>query len=129
MAKYTLNKSHRKVAIKVSAVDAAETIDLQTDLKLADETLGATQVVNILSMSWTGAVGSKAIVSRGGTNIAILHGDSSDSIDFVDTDYVESVQNDKDIVVTVTGEMHVYILMRKQAGYVVADAQQYSTLP
>lgn len=131
MAKHILKLTDKKVAVKVNGADATETITLGVDCKLEAETLGETQSVSILSITWMGATGAYATITRGTSTvpIAIVQGECATTIDFAGSEFSESVTPTEDIKIVTSGDMQVYLLLRKDAGYSTADAQQYTTLP
>ena len=129
MAKHILKKTNRKVAIKVAGTGVTETITLATDCKGAGETLLESQSVEIVSVRWTGAPDATATITRDGTTILVLQANAAGDFDMSDAEYQDSVNSGDDIVVTTTGEMQVYLLLRKAAGYFIDDPQQYSALP
>lgn len=117
MAKHILKKTEKKVAVKIAGAGVTETISLDEDLLKDNEELSEIQKANIVSLAWTGAADATATITRGGTVINILQANAARKIEFVDTEYTDSVENDKDLVVTTTGDMQVYIVLRKQSGY------------
>lgn len=129
MAKHILKKTNRKVAVKVSGTGVTETITLATDCKGTNETLLEQQSVEIVSMTWTGATDATATITRDGDTVLILQANAAGRIDLSEAEYLESINSGNDIVVTTSGEMQVYLLLRKSAGYFIEDAQQYSELP
>ena len=119
VAKTILKKTHQEACVKVAGTAASATIDLQTDILLSSQALdGATQTVNIVGVSWTGAVGSTITVARNGVTILTLAGEAAAEFDFNACGYVDSVENTSDIVVTIAGaEAQVYLVLRKVGGY------------
>lgn len=119
MAKTILRKTETKVAVKLYGTTLNETVSLDTDCLATTEalTVGGTPTVNILSMRWMGGVGAVATITRGGVVIATLQGDSAGDMDFLDQEYCDSISNTSDLVVTSTGLMQVYLLLRKVSGY------------
>ena len=59
----------------------------------------------------------------------VLQGNAASVLDFTDAEYNENIQSDQNIVVTTSGEMAVYLVLRKESGYILADPQQYTALP
>lgn len=119
MAKTILKKTESKVAVKLHGTTLNETVSLATDCLAATEalTVGGTPTVNILGMHWCGAADAVATITRGGVKVAILQANSSGELMFLDTDFADTVGNTSDIVVTSTGEMQVWLLLRKVTGY------------
>jgi len=129
MAKHILKKTNRKVAVKIAGASANDTISLAVDCKHADETLEATQNVTIQHVKWTGAAGATATITRNETVIMVLQGDAASELDFTDAEYIDNVESSEDINVVTSGEMAVYLVLRKENGYTTADPQQYTALP
>jgi UDP-N-acetylglucosamine transferase subunit ALG13 len=129
MAKNILKKTNKKVAVKIAGNAANDTISLNVDCKHADETLGSTQRVSIQSVKWTGAADAIATITRNSVVIMVLQGNAASVLDFTDAEYNENIQSDQNIVVTTSGEMAVYLVLRKESGYILADPQQYTALP
>jgi UDP-N-acetylglucosamine transferase subunit ALG13 len=129
MAKNILKKTNKKVAVKIAGNAANDTISLNVDCKHADETLGSTQRVSIQSVKWTGAADAIATITRNSVVIMVLQGNAASILDFTDAEYNENIQSDQNIVVTTSGEMAVYLVLRKESGYILADPQQYTALP
>ena len=117
MSKVILKKTNRKVAVKVYGTGVSETISLATDCITNRETLDTTQEVNILQIIYSGAPGATATITRNGVIILSMSGDSVGSFDFNGSDFTESIENSSDIVVTTTGLMQVYLVLRKDGGY------------
>jgi UDP-N-acetylglucosamine transferase subunit ALG13 len=129
MAKNILKKTNKKVAVKIAGNAANDTISLNVDCKHADETLGSTQRVSIQSVKWTGAADAIATITRNSVVIMVLQANAASVLDFTDAEYNENIQSDQNIVVTTSGEMAVYLVLRKESGYTLADPQQYTALP
>jgi hypothetical protein len=119
MAKTILKKTESKVAIKLYGTDINETITLATDCLAGTEalTVGGTPAVNILSMHWAGAADGAATITRNGVVVATLLGQASGELLFQDSDFTDTINNTSDIVVTSTGVMQVWMLLRKAGGY------------
>jgi hypothetical protein len=119
MAKTILRKTESKVAVKLYGSGLNETITLNSDCLATTEalTVGGTPTVNILSMHWSGAADAIATITRGATVIATLQANSTGELVFLDAEFSDSVNNTNDIVVTSTGIMQVWLLLRKVTGY------------
>jgi len=118
--KSVLKKTTNKTVVRITATTAADeaTIDLQTDCKLTNETLGETQAVNIVVASFTGT--SVALV-RNGVTVANFVGNGTHEIpQFAITD-----QNTHDIVVTFGGAGTLFVELSKVSGFntPIEDAQ------
>lgn len=117
MAKTILKKSGAKIAVKLHGTDLGETITLNSDCLVASEALSGTQRANIISMHWCGAADAFATITRNSVKIAILQANATGQLTFYDTDFTDSIENESDIVVTSSGEMQVWIVLRKVSGY------------
>jgi hypothetical protein len=119
MAKTILKKTESKVAVKLYGADLNETITLATDCLAATEalTVGGTPAVNILSMHWTGAADAEATITRGGVIVATLRAEAANALMFIDSDFTDTIGNTSNIVVTSTGLMQIWLLLRKAGGY------------
>lgn len=117
MNKTILRKTPQKVAVKVEGTNGSSTITLATDLLHATEVVDGTPAVNILGMHWTGDADGVATITRNSKRIATLSGQASGEILFSDSEFVENIENTSDIVITTTGQMEVWLLLRKQDGY------------
>ena len=120
MAKTILKKTESKVAVKLWGTTMNETITLNSDCLASTELLtggASVPTVNILSMHWAGGAGAFATITRNSVVIATLNGDSPGELMFLDTDFSDSIENTSNIVVTSTGLMQVWMLLRKVSGY------------
>jgi hypothetical protein len=119
MAKTILKKTESKVAVKLYGTDLNETVTLATDCLAGTEalTVGGTPTVNILAMHWTGAADGAATITRNGVVIATLLGSAGGELLFQDSDFTDSIGNTSNLVITSTGLMQVWILLRKVTGY------------
>jgi hypothetical protein len=119
MAKTILKKTESKVAVKLYGTSLNETVSLNADCLASTEalTVGGTPTVNILAMHWTGAADGVATITRDGIVIATLLGSAGGELLFQDSDFTDSIGNTYNIVVTSTGLMQVWLLLRKAGGY------------
>lgn len=119
MAKNILRKTESKVAVKLHGTGLNETVTLNSDCLASTEALtaGGTPTVNILGLHWSGAADAVATITRNSVVIATLQANASGELLFADSEFTESIENTSDIVVTSTGLMQVWILLRKVAGY------------
>lgn len=119
MAKNILRKTESKVAVKLHGTGLNETVTLNADCLASTEALtaGGTPTVNILGLHWSGAADAVATITRNSVVIATLQANASGELLFADSEFTESIENTSDIVVTSTGLMQVWILLRKVAGY------------
>lgn len=115
MAKYVLKANQQKAVIAV-VLDAAgsETIDLQTDLLCASQTVsGATQTVDIDAIKFNVQPTELATVTRNAVNVLQLYGTDHWQFD----GYAVNQQNTQDIVVTLAGAGTVILELAKKNGY------------
>ena len=114
-----LKNTNQEAIVKVAGTAGSATIDLQTTILAATQALdGATQTVNLVSMSYTGLTGATVTIARNGTNIITAYAEGSDTLDFAGMGFVDTVQNTQDIVVTIAGaEAQCYLTLRKVGGY------------
>ena len=118
MAKTILRKTPQKVAVKVAGGAGADTITLATDCLHTTEVVSGTPAVNILGLHWSGAAAGVATISRNSVTISTLLGATGGELLFVDSEFVDNVNNTSDIVVTISGgQMEVWMLLRKADGY------------
>ena len=119
MAKTILKKTESKVAVKLYGTSLNETVALATDCLASTEalTVGGTPTVNILAMHWSGGADAEATITRGDVVIATLRAESANTLRFQDSDFTDTIGNTSDIVVTSTGLMQVWLLLRKVTGY------------
>lgn len=118
--KSVLKKTTNKVTVRITATTAADTatIDLQTDCKMTNETLGDTQAVNIALASYCG---TSAKLVRNSVTVADFIGNGNHEIPtFTITD-----QNTHDIVVTFGGAGTLFLELTKVSGFntPIEDAQ------
>jgi hypothetical protein len=125
MAKTFLKKTPQKVAVKAAGSGVTETITLATDLLHTTEVVSGTPAVDIQAMYWTGAAAGVATITRNAVTVSTLVGQRPGYIDFTAAEFRDSTNNTSDIVVTTTGQMEVWLLLRKVTGYSskIEDAQ------
>ena len=121
-AKTFLRKTHGEAIVKVAGTAAAETISLASDLLPAAGqilTPGGTPKVNIVGVTWTGAIGGVVTIARGGVTIMTLVADNPTQLDFSGQAMIaESTNNSSDIVVTISGaQAECWLRLRKVEGY------------
>lgn len=115
-----LKNTNQEAIIKIAGSTAASTIDLQTTIVAATQEIiaGSDQVVNLVSLAYTGLTGSTITISRNSTNIITVLSEGSDVLDFSGMGFVDTIENTKDIVVTIAGaEAQCYLTLRKVSGY------------
>ena len=120
IAKTILKKTHQEVVAKFQgAGTSAIALDDATDMIAAGQALevGGTPTVNIVAVTWTGAVGSSITISRNSIPVLTLPGEGAASFDFNSQGYVDTINNQDDIDVVISGEAQLYLVLRKVAGY------------
>lgn len=119
MAKTILRNTDTKTSVKVaSATTLNETITLATDCLSSDQVAAATPRGNIISITWAGVPGGYVTITRNGVVILNLATDAAGTFDFEDAHFVDTIENDKDIIVTSTVAAQCYLTIRKLAsGY------------
>jgi hypothetical protein len=68
-------------------------------------------------MHWCGAPDAFATITRNSVKVAILQANATGQLLFYDTDFTDSIENESNIAVTSSGEMQVWIVLRKVSGY------------
>lgn len=117
MAKNILKKTGSKVAVKLHGNDLNETVTLNSDCLLSSESIVGTPTANIVSVHWAGAAGASATITRNSVKIIIVSGDNAGELLFLDTEFTDSIENTHNLVVTSTGEMQIWLVLRKVSGY------------
>lgn len=114
--KTILKKAKHEVVVKFSndAGTNSSTFDLDVDALLSTEVIEGTVKVNLVELAWSGATGSAFTLTRNGVQI-FVGGEHPDTIIF--SGYVDGVQNTHDIVCSLTGNLHVYLTLRKNSGF------------
>lgn len=118
--KTILKKTHQEAVVKVAGTAAAETIALATDITAAGQEVGGTPTVNIVGVTWTGAINGIITITRNSVVIMTLQAGAAGTLDFSGQGMLpDSVQNTSDIVVTISGaQAECWLRLRKVAGYV-----------
>lgn len=120
VAKTVIKNTNTEAYIKVAGTAAAATIDLSTDLVAAtQETDGATQAVNILSLNWTGGADGIITITRNSVVIATLQANAAGMMYFDGQSMLpDAIENTSDIVVTISGaQCELWMKVRKVSGY------------
>jgi len=120
MAQAIVKNTHQEAIIKVWGPDTTtEVIDISTLLATGQELDGGTQVVNIIGLTWTGALNGVATITRNSETIVTLQAMASNTLNFDgQTLPPESRQSSSDISVAITGaNAEVWLKLRKVSGY------------
>lgn len=99
------------VRVVATAANDTSTITLNSDLKMADETLGASQVVYISAAKYSSA--SNVTVARNSVTQYAFFGDGQ----ILDAEWVSKENPTNDIVVTFGGAGMVILHLKKVSGY------------
>lgn len=122
VAKTVLRATHQEAVVKVAGTAAAATISLASDLLPAAGQIlkvGGTPTVNIVGVTWSGAIGGIVTISRNGTTVMTLVADNPGQLDFGGQGMVpDTINNTNDVVVTISGaQAECWLKLRKVAGY------------
>lgn len=99
------------VRVVATAANDTSTIDLQTDLKMTNETLGDTQTVYIVGMKYS--TGGNVLVVRNSVTQYNVFGDG----DVIDAEWVSKDQATDDIVLTFSAAGTIILHLKKVNGY------------
>ncbi len=99
--------------VRIVATDAADaaTVDLQTDLKMTNETIGATQTVYITAVLTS--TNNSIKVQRNAVTVADLYGNNQ----FLEAEWAITDQSTHDIITTFTGPGTIVMHLKKVDGY------------
>lgn len=121
VTKTVLKKTQTEAIVKVAGTATAATIDLDVDIVATSEAAGTagTQLVNISTVQWTGAAGGVITITRNSVVIMTLQANAAGCLDMTGQEMIpDSVENDSDIVVTISGaQAECWLRLRKVAGY------------
>jgi len=120
VTKTVLKLAERDAVVKVAGDAGSATIDLQTDLKKTNEVVaGATQRVSIAGVQWTGTADAVVTIARNAVTILTLNCGAAGALEMNGQTMIpDSIQDDQDIVVTITGTAaELYIRLKKNSGY------------
>lgn len=119
VTKTVLKLTERDAVVKVAGGAGSATIDLQTDLKRSNEEVGATQNVSISGVQWTGTVDAVITLVRNDVTIMTLNCGAAGALEMTGQTMIpDTIEQDQDIVVTVTGTAgEVWIRLKKISGY------------
>ncbi len=121
LSKTVLRLTQTEAVIKVSGNGGSATIDLQTDLLAATESLAAgSQNVTIVGVRWSGESANTILIERNSTRILTLPTEQADYIAFDGQELPpENTNATHDITVAQVGSGYVelYLKLRKVSGY------------
>lgn len=115
--KTILKKAKHEVVVKLTndTGTASSTFDLDVDALLSTEVIEGTVKVNIVEIHWAGLANSSFTLTR--NSVKIFGANGSDADQFIFSGFVDGVENTSDIVASLTGEIYVYIVLRKNSGF------------
>jgi len=116
--KTILKKAKHEVVVKFqndSGTNQTSTFDLDVDALLSTEVIEGTVKVNIIEIHWAGLASSHFHLERNSVKIFAAQG--SDADQFIFSGFVDGVENTSDIVASLTGEIYVYVVLRKNSGF------------
>jgi len=119
VTKTILKNTHQEAVVKISGTAASATIDISADLLNAKQALnGSTVRVDIIDCIVTGLLGSGITVVRNSVPILAFAPENSIKLSFEGEGFRENIQNNANIVVTISGaEAHIYLVLRKVTGF------------
>lgn len=119
VTKTILKNTHQEAVVKISGTAASATIDISVDLLNAKQALnGSTVRVDIIDCIVTGLLGSGITVVRNSVPILAFAPENSIKLSFEGEGFRENIQNNANIVVTISGaEAHIYLVLRKVTGF------------
>ena len=121
LTKSFLKVTHQDCIAKVEGTGGPITINLTTDLlPLSGQVVdGATQVVNITGVSWTGTNNAEITITRNNVVVMTLPSTGSNYLDFDNSQMTpETTENTYPLVVTIVGTQgEVWIRLKKVSGY------------
>jgi hypothetical protein len=113
-----LKNTNQEAIIKVAGTDGSVTIDLLQLVAATQEVIEADQVVNLVSVAWTGLTGSTVTITRNLVNVISVNAAGSDIIDMAGRGYVDTTENTSNLTVSIAGaEAQTWITLRKASGY------------
>jgi len=119
VTKTIIKNTNQETIVKVGGTAGSATIALATDCLATTQALdGATQSVDIVTAQVNGLLSSSITIVRNAIPVMAFAPENSGVFNFEGNGFRDSVENTKDIVVTVSGaEAHVYLTLRKVGGY------------
>lgn len=119
VTKTIIKNTNQETIVKVGGTTGSATIGLATDCLATTQALdGATQTVDIVTAQSNGLLNSAITIVRNAVPIMAFAPENSGVFNFEGNGLRDTVQNTKDIVVTISGaEAHIYLTLRKVGGY------------
>jgi len=119
VTKTIIKNTNQETIIKVGGTAGSATISLATDCLASTQALdGATQTVDIVTVQTNGLLNSGITVVRNSVAVMAFAPENSATFNFEGNGLRDTVQNTKDLVVTISGaEAHIYLTLRKVGGY------------
>ena len=118
VTKTILKKAKHEVVVKFANDTGSaqtSTFDLDVDALLSTEVLEGTVKVNIVELTWSGLSGSTFTLTRNSVKIFSAVGDNPDQ--FIFSGFVDGQENLSDIVCSMSGEIYLYLTLRKNSGF------------
>jgi hypothetical protein len=118
VTKTILKRSKNEVVVKFGnsgGNNQTSTFDLDVDALISTEVIEGTVKINIVELSWSGLTGSNFILTRNGVSVFAGVGDNAEQFYF--EGYVDGQENTSDIVVSMSGEIYLYLVLRKNSGF------------
>jgi hypothetical protein len=121
LTKSILRMTETEAVVKVAGAGGTSTIDLQTDLVDTNQAVsGATQIVTIIGIRWSGDVSNTINIDRNSTRVLTLPTEAADYMAFDGQELPpENTSATNDIVITQvgSGNIELYLKLRKVSGY------------
>jgi len=119
VTKTIIKNTNQETIVKVGGTAGSATIALATDCLASTQALdGATQTADIVTCQVTGLLTSAVTIVRNSVPVLAFAPENNGLFDFEGQGHRDSIENTKDLVVTISGaEAHIYITLRKIGGY------------
>ena len=115
----TLKNTHQEAVVKVAGTAASASIDISALLAQGQAlAAGGTPTVALVGYHVTTMSGASVTIARNSVNIATIPGGINDYVRFNENGFVDNIEDDQDIDVTIAGaEAQIYLILRKTGGY------------
>ena len=112
-----LKNTNQESIIKLTGTDDTCSFALEDLTCNTQETVGSSQVVNIVAVNWVGEPGSQIVISRGGVIVLSLTGDQPQMFNFQGQGFVDSTRNIFNFSIQIIGTASLYLTLRKESGW------------
>lgn len=114
-----LKLTNTEAIVKVYGAVGSATVDLDVDLKLANETIVGTPEVNIVALHATGGYTGLVTVTRNSDQLYAMSTEASSPVELLEIGGAsDSTNNTSDIVIATSGaESQLLLKLRKISGY------------